>query len=179
MPTYIAFLRAINVGSHVVKMDTLRKLFEGMGFSNVETFIASGNVIFDSKSKDIKAMEKKIEASLKKSLGYDVATFLRTPAELVQIIGRKPFKDADEYVVYIGFVPDIPNDEAKKKLMTFRCESDDFYVNGREVYWLCKKKMMDSNFSYAKLEKSFGMPATFRNSTTVQRLALKFREATD
>jgi uncharacterized protein (DUF1697 family) len=174
MPKYIAFLRAINVGSHIVKMDLLRKLFKGMGFSNIETFIASGNVIFDSKSKDIKAMKKKIETSLKKSLGYEVATFLRTPAELAEIIRRKPFKDADEYVVYIGFVPDVPNDECKKKLMAFRCEVDDFHVNGREVYWLCRKNMMESNFSYAKLEKTFGMPATFRNSTTVQRLALKF-----
>src|SRR6185369_8391120 len=61
MPKYVAFLRAINVGGHVVKMDQLRALFEALGFANVETFIASGNVIFDSKSKNVAALERKID----------------------------------------------------------------------------------------------------------------------
>ncbi len=57
MPKYVALLRAINVGGHTVKMDHLRRLFEALGFTNVETFIASGNVIFDSTSKSTKAFE--------------------------------------------------------------------------------------------------------------------------
>ena len=56
MPKYIAFLRAINVGGHIVKMDQLRKLFEELQFEHVEKFIASGNVIFDTKSKNIAAL---------------------------------------------------------------------------------------------------------------------------
>jgi uncharacterized protein (DUF1697 family) len=177
MPKYVAFLRAINVGGHIVKMDHLRKLFEAMGFSNVETFIASGNVIFDSKSKDTKALEKKIETQLEKSLGYEVITFLRTPEELAEIVSYKCFKDsdADGNVVYIGFVSEIPKDECQKKLMTFRSKADDFNVKGREVYWLCRTKMTESDFSYKKLEKTFGMPATFRNSTTVKKLAAKYK----
>ena len=47
MPRYITFLRAINVGGHTVKMDRLREIFESLGFANVETFIASGNVVFE------------------------------------------------------------------------------------------------------------------------------------
>jgi uncharacterized protein (DUF1697 family) len=177
MPKYVAFLRAINVGGHVVKMDHLRTLFEGIGFSNVETFIASGNVIFDSKSKEVKALEKKIENQLEKALGYKVATFLRTPDELLEIIGIKPFKGAEKnaHALYIGFVPDFPTDESKKKLMSFRSDTDDFHVNSRQVYWLCREKMSRSNFSYSKLERMFGMPATFRNVTTVQKLAEKYR----
>ncbi|HXW01123.1 MAG TPA: DUF1697 domain-containing protein, partial [Anaerolineae bacterium] len=54
LPKYIAFLRAINVGGHTVKMDYLRRLFEEMGFSKVETFIASGNVIFEAVAKSTK-----------------------------------------------------------------------------------------------------------------------------
>jgi len=60
MPKFIAFLRAINVGGHVVKMDQLRRFFEALGFANVETFIASGNVIFESKSKDPAALQRQI-----------------------------------------------------------------------------------------------------------------------
>jgi uncharacterized protein (DUF1697 family) len=70
MPKYVAFLRAINVGGHTVKMDYLRHLFETLGLSNVETFIASGNVIFDSPSRNTKTLEKKIERHLLEKLGY-------------------------------------------------------------------------------------------------------------
>ena len=64
MQKYIAFLRAINVGGHTVKMDRLREIFETMGFSNVETFIASGNVIFETKSKDVDSLVKMIKKKL-------------------------------------------------------------------------------------------------------------------
>ena len=69
MPKYVAFLRAINVGGHTVKMEHLRILFEELGFENVETFIASGNVIFDSKTKSTKTLETKIEKHLRQALG--------------------------------------------------------------------------------------------------------------
>src|SRR6476620_4469524 len=74
----IAFLRAINVGGHTVKMEVLRRLFEELGFENVETFIASGNVIFDAPDDDQGALEKQIEGQLRTSLGYEVATFVRS-----------------------------------------------------------------------------------------------------
>src|SRR5688572_10594132 len=107
MPKYVAFLRAINVGGHTVKMDALRRLFEALGFVNVETFIASGNVIFDSPSKDTKALEKKIESYLRETLGYEVATFIRTIAEVAAIADYKPFIDAElkaeGNTLYVGF----------------------------------------------------------------------------
>src|SRR5215211_2292119 len=85
MPKYIAFLRAINVGGHTVKMDYLRTLFEDLGLMNVETFIASGNVIFDSPARRPKALEQKIETFLKEKFGYAVATFIRSAAELAVV----------------------------------------------------------------------------------------------
>ena len=78
MPKYLAFLRAINVGGHTVKMDHLRQIFESLGLSNAETFIASGNVIFDVKAGNVKTLEKKIENKLHEALGYEVAAFIRT-----------------------------------------------------------------------------------------------------
>ena len=83
---YVAFLRAINVGGrHLVKMDALRRLFEELGFTNVETFIASGNVVFESKSRSAASLEKAIEAHLQKSLGYEVKTFIRSESEVAEI----------------------------------------------------------------------------------------------
>ena len=61
MSRYLAFLRAINVGGHTVKMDALRHIFESLGFTSVETFIASGNVIFEAGQQDPAALEKAIE----------------------------------------------------------------------------------------------------------------------
>src|SRR5262245_28636766 len=91
MPRYIAFLRAINVGGHTVKMDHLRSLFEAMGFRNVSTFIASGNVIFESKSKNPRAIEKQIEGHLRELLGYEVVTFVRTESEVRAIAEYEAF----------------------------------------------------------------------------------------
>jgi uncharacterized protein (DUF1697 family) len=181
MPKYIAFLRAINVGGHTVKMERLKKLFEALGFSKVETFIASGNVIFDSGSKNTKALEKKIEAHLKKLLGYEVATFIRSTSELADIARYKPFADselnADGNSLYIGFVQEPPGGEAKKKFLGFSSKTDEVHIHGREVYWLCRPRFSESGFSGGLLEKTLGIPATFRNSTTVRKMAAKYTSA--
>jgi uncharacterized protein (DUF1697 family) len=178
MPKYIAFLRAINVGGHTVKMDYLRNLFTGLGFRNVETFIASGNVIFDSAAKSSRALEKKIESCLLTALGYEVATFIRSTAELADIAQHKPFSDSElsaaAHALYIGFMASEPSDTAKKKLLSLTTKVDDFRLNGREVYWLCRTKFSDSQISGALLAKTLGMPATLRNSTTVKKMAAKY-----
>ena len=179
MPKYVAFLRAINVGGHTVKMDYLRSLFAALGFTNVETFIASGNVIFDSPSRNTKALEKKIEASLEQTLGYAVATFIRSTSELADVASYKPFPDAElnapGHSLYIGFLTASPSDAAKQKLLALGLKMDDFHLHEREVYWLCRyTKVSDSEFSGARLEKTLGLPATLRNSTTVKKLAAKY-----
>jgi uncharacterized protein (DUF1697 family) len=177
MPKYVAFLRAINVGGHTVKMDHLRSLFEAMGFSNVETFIASGNVIFDSKSKNTKALESRIAQSLEANLGYPVTTFIRSVSELAEVARYKPFDDCEAAgnVLYIGFVADNPPEESNQRLLAFKTQVDDFHIYGREVYWLCRKKLGESAFpGGAKFEKTLGMPATLRNANTVVKIALKY-----
>lgn len=178
MPKYIAFLRAINVGGHTVKMDRLRDLFAGLGFGNVETFIASGNVIFDSTSKSTGALERKIESCLREALGYEVATFVRSTAHLAEIAQHKPFPDselnAEGHTVYIGFMAAEPSDAAKAKLLSLATKVDDFHLNGREVYWLSRSKFSESEISGALLAKILGMPATLRNSTTVKKITAKY-----
>ena len=178
MTRYIALLRAINVGGRNVKMAHLRELFEALGYSNVETFIASGNVIFDSPAEDSRTLESEIEEHLRKSLGYEVATFVRSDSELTDIALYQPFKDSDldaeDNSLYIAFLQASPTSEAEQKLMAFRSDVDDFHVHGREVYWMCRKKMSESAFSGAILEKTIGMPATVRNANTVKRLAAKY-----
>lgn len=180
MQRSVAFLRAINVGGHTVKMDHLRTLFVALGFAHVETFIASGNVIFDTPSENAATLERRIEQHLHQALGYNVATFIRSAPELAAIAHRQPFPpdelNGEGNALYIAFLPVPPSVEAQQKLMTFRTAVDDFHVHEREVYWLCRKKISDSMFSGALLEKTIGMPATMRNATTVRKLAAKYAE---
>jgi uncharacterized protein (DUF1697 family) len=175
---YVAFLRAINVGGRRVKMARLRKLFEVLGFFDVKTFIASGNVIFDSPAEDTRKLEQRIEDHLRESLGYEVATFVRSASELADISRHQPFDpldlDAEGASLFITFLHAAPTAQAQEKLMTLRNEVDDFRVHGREVYWLCRKKMSESSFSGALLEKTMGMPATMRNATTIKKLVAKY-----
>jgi len=174
MTKYVAFLRAINVGGHTVKMDELRRLFEEIGLANVETFIASGNVIFDSPSRSARALEKKIEAHLQASLSYAVAAFVRSISELAAVARYQPYKDTNANL-YIAFTAQPPGDAAKKKLDAFTTPLNEFHVHGCEVYWLSRTLLSESTFSAALLEKTLGTPATLRNATTVRRLAAKYK----
>jgi uncharacterized protein (DUF1697 family) len=182
MPQYVAFLRAINVGGHTVKMDTLRARFEEMGFASVATFIASGNVIFESPVSDTRALEDQIERHLKQALGYDVATFLRTPDELAAITAYLPFPDADPdaegHALYVAFLAQAPGDEAQAKLLARQTPTDAFRFHDRELYWFLRTKLSESSlFSGSVLEKTLRAPLTMRNITTIRKLADKYAGA--
>jgi uncharacterized protein (DUF1697 family) len=177
MPRLIAFLRAINVGGHNVTMAELRGLFEGLSFMEVETFIASGNVVFESRSADITALQRKIESQLLRSLGYEVKTFLRTIPEVESIARDKPFNESQlssATTLNVGFLADALSAEAEKSLMALKTGIDDFHVHGREVYWLCKAKQSDSKFSNTRFEKILKARATWRNVNTVVKLVAKY-----
>lgn len=176
MPKLLAFLRAINVGGHTIKMGDLRHLFETMGFSGVETFIASGNVIFQTTLQPGRALVQHIENGLEEALGYSVATFIRTPAELAEIVQFHPFPqpvlDAAA-ALNVAFLSTNPTPEAIHKLMALRTEIDDFKVQGREFYWLCRVKQSESTLSGALFEKAVGTLVTMRGINTLRRLAAK------
>jgi len=174
MSRYVAFLRAINVGGHTVKMDQLRGLFESLGFSSVETFIASGNVLFESASGEAAALEKKIGASLREALGYEVATFIRTDAELTAIARYKPFPQsqiAAAAAFNIAFLKEPPAAASKNKVLALRTELDEFRFHEREFYWLSRLRQSESSFSNALLEKALGGPSTLRGVETVRKIA--------
>ena len=182
MTRYVALLRAINVGGHTVKMDVLRKHFSRMGFANVETFIASGNVIFDAKEDEPTALEARIAFELENSLGYAVATFLRTSAELSAIVRHRPFEpdviDPEQHALYVGFLQRKPGADAARKIVALRTAVDEFHVHRRELYWGCRGRFSDSAVSGGILERTIAMPLTMRNVTTVRKLAAKLAQAT-
>ena len=149
-----------------------------MGFENVETFIASGNVVFEIKSKSMDVIKKKIETELEKSLGYKVATFIRTTKELKEIAEHKPFKESDldnkQNYLYLGFLDNQPNKESQKKVLTLSDKANEFHFNKTELYWLCRKNFSDSGITGKTLEKALGMETTIRNATTIKKMVVRF-----
>src|SRR5205814_5223382 len=136
------FLRAINVGGHTVKMPVLRDAFEAMGLGDVKTFIASGNVAFTARTKDARALERRIESALETDLGYRVDTFVRTTDELAAIAAHQPFDGIDPeakgwrlFIVFAG--RSIPA-AAAEALTTRSSGTDVFEIRDREIYWLVK-----------------------------------------
>src|SRR5258708_5404346 len=118
MNHYIAFLRGINLGKRRLKMDELRKRFEELKFTDVATFIASGNVIFASKTGDSAKLVRQIETHLHASLGYPVDTFVRTLAEVAAVAAFQPFAKADlenpAITIHVGFLAE-PLDVAQAR----------------------------------------------------------------
>ena len=177
MPRTLAFLRAINVGGRTVRMDALRRLFEELGLARVETFIASGNVVFESRSSNEAALIRRIEKQLAAGLGFEVDTFLRSDREVAEIALRRPFEAAEHArarAFCVGFLTAPPNATARAALSRLESAHDRFHVNGREVYWLCRTRQGESDFSNALFEKRCGVRATFRSMTTLAKLAARY-----
>ena len=175
MSRYVALLRAINVGGHVVKMDKLRALFEELGFTEVETLIASGNVLFSSSARNAAALEEKIERHLASALGYEVVTFVRTPAEMKAVVEFDPFPGLVEegHTLSVAFLKQHPGPANAERLHGMRTDYDELRVHGRELYWLARGRTSDSVVWRTPMEKILGGPATSRNVTTVRKLAAK------
>ena len=177
MGEYIAFLRGINVGGHNVKMDALCQQFEAAGLAKVEAFIASGNVIFESRNADTAKLEAKIEKQLAATLGYEVATFVRTRTEVRHLAGYTAFSDeklASAGAFCLAFIKAPLTAAQVVTLEQFATDVDEFHAADREIFWLCKVRQSESKFSNAQFERKMGIAATFRSMTTARKLAAKY-----
>lgn len=180
MPRIVAFLRAINVGGHTVSMARLKALFEARGLGGVETFIASGNVVFEHRATGLDRLEATLSRHLEAELGFPVGVFLRTGAEVAAIAAHPAFTPAElarAFAVHVALLGAPLSAAARRRVAGFTTPQDAFHVRGREVYWLCRIRTSDSAFSNARFEQVLGMPATFRNRNTLDRMVAKYRFA--
>lgn len=175
MTRYAAFLRAVNVGGRVVKMEQLRTLFARAGFDEVSTLIASGNVVFESKGEDSARLEKKMEKVLAGALGYEVAVFMRTVHELQASVSHPAPAAFGGATMMIGFLKSAPAKEAVSRVIALSSEIDVLAVHGREVIWYTRGHLGQSKLAGGLLEKTLGMPMTMRNATTVRKAVEKLR----
>lgn len=157
-------------------MAELKRLFDGLGFANVATFIASGNVIFAATSKDARKLEAQIERCLAANLGYEVDTFVRSDAEVAAILRAKPFKEMlpDGGAVHVAFLKEALSSVQAKQLAECRTSVDAFAVRGREFYWRCLIRTSESEVWTSTSMKAIKLPTmTLRNLTSVRKLAAK------
>jgi uncharacterized protein (DUF1697 family) len=173
----IAFLRAINVGGHRVLMDELCRLFVDAGMFNVQTFLASGNVIFDKGTEDATILEDDLERQFSAKFGFESKIMIRSLEELQTIgaYGAFPSGEIEHAGAFnVAFLKRNISADAEKNLMALQNELDRFHVHGKEVYWLCAAKQSESKFSNVVLEKTTGLPSTLRGISTIDKLIKKY-----
>jgi uncharacterized protein (DUF1697 family) len=154
-------------------MSQLRVLFEELGFDEVETFIASGNVVFSSKVRDTSQLESRIAKHLEASLGYGVDTFVRTAEEVAGIGSGKAFREDGEegITIHVGFLQQRLAPEVARKFAAVRTDEDEFCVIGREYYWLCRVRTSQSKVWTLPELKALRLPtSTMRNMSSVRKL---------
>jgi uncharacterized protein (DUF1697 family) len=177
---YVAFLRAINVGGRTVRMDRLREAFQALDLANVATFIASGNVIFDSGARNARKLEARIETHLHRVLGFEVDTHLRSVPELAGIAAYEPFPHLLPRTVgallLVGFMRDPATAELATAAASLCSDVDALHVAGREVYWL-RTRPSESRIAAGMLDKAVRAPMTTRNINTIHRILAKFGPA--
>ena len=174
MITYISILRGINVsGQKKVPMKELLALYESLGFSDVSTYIQSGNVVFKSAEEKSERLVRQIEAKIKAHFGFEVPVIIRTAEELKRIQVSNPFlKQAgiEEDKLHVTFLDQLPQQPGVDKLMTYDFTPDRFILQGLEVYVYCPngygRTKIHNNFFENKLKTG----ATTRNWKTVNTL---------
>lgn len=167
-----AFLRGINVGGHTVTNDRLRELFEDLGFSAVTPFLASGNVIFSTDSDGPDELVDRIETHLLDRLAFEVATFVRSKDQIVDIASREPF-GLSEGKVHVGFLDREPDRSAQDEVRSLCGPGERVHFEGTEMFWLVPGPFMESALSGSRVDRVFGSRLTFRTARTVERLASK------
>jgi uncharacterized protein (DUF1697 family) len=170
---YVALLRGINLGGHnKVSMSDLRVLFASLGAEDVETYVQSGNVIFESTEGPGKLTDA-LEKRIRRDLGLSVTVLLRTRPQLARVHAGNPFAKSgkESTKLHVTFLAEKPDLARVRELDPERAEPDEFEVVGQEVYLHCPNGYGRSKLTTAYFEKKLGVAATTRNWKTVTKLA--------
>lgn len=172
---YITLLRGINVsGQKLIKMEYLRELYTSMGFSNVYTYIQSGNIIFDSHNTDHQYINNTIEINLQKTLGYKVESFIRNFEAWENVIQSNPFPGQTgdpDYKFYVTFLGKQPEESRVAQLISFCNENETYILKGLELFVLLRKNTNSKDvFSNNFVESKLKISATTRNWNTILKI---------
>ena len=152
MAVYVSILRGINVsGKNKLKMDELKAMYKSLGFTNITTYIQSGNVVFESKAID--NLAQLIEDKIKQSFQLDVPVIIRTKEELSSTFTQNPFlseKDIEMEKLHVTYLSETPQQENLIKIASNNYEPDRFIIKNKKVYVYCP-----NGYGKTKLNNTF------------------------
>jgi uncharacterized protein (DUF1697 family) len=173
-----AFLRGMNLGRRRITNTDLRRHVEALGFVDVATFRASGNVILTAPGDNqLDAVAQRLEAGLSEALAYDVPVFARSAEQLRAIAALQPFS-ADELVASKGkpqvmLLASAPSAAARRAALALAPEGDRFVFERDELHWLPAAGLSDSELDWTALSRAIG-PATVRTKGTIELIGQKY-----
>lgn len=172
---YAAFLRGINMaGNNPIKMDVLRKAFTSLGYKNVKTVLASGNVIFETSASEEKTLADKIATCIKKTFGKDISIIVRSIDDIRKLVDTDPFEGitpTEQTRLYVTFLPEtpkhkpkIPGDDIGKGFTIVRAAPTEICTHLELAPGVKSTDLMQF------LDREFGRGITTRNWNTIARI---------
>ena len=171
MSTYIALLRGIG-GNYTLPMKGLVEILEGMGLSDVRTYIQTGNAVFRSEELGPSELSEGISAEIESRYGFAPRVIVLTPEELGAAVASNPYPEAasEPRTLHLTFLASTPEDPDLAALERLRKDNERFTLEGRTFYFHAPDGVGRSKL-FARIERSLGVPGTARNWRTVSRLA--------
>jgi uncharacterized protein (DUF1697 family) len=177
--SYAAFLRGMNVGGHRLTNDELRSHFRALGFAEVSTFRASGNVTFaepTAPAPDPDGIRARIEAGLERLLGYAVPTFIRSHEEVRAIAAHEPFAPeqlgASAGKLQVSLLARPPSRAARATVLAMATAEDRLAFGERELYWLPSGGLLESPLELDAIDGLLGV-CTRRTKGTIEQIAAR------
>jgi uncharacterized protein (DUF1697 family) len=174
MHVVISMLRGVNVGAHNrIKMEALRDVYQSLGLKDCQTFIQSGNVVFCSEEKDLAKLRNRIEVAIEKKFGFRPDVILRTAKEMRSAVAGSPFtgrENIDPSKLLVTFLAEKPDAQAKREFMKIKSDSEEMYLNARELYIYFAEGLARPKIAWMSVLKMLGTTGTGRNWNSVLKL---------
>lgn len=174
MPVVISLLRGVNVGGHnKIKMDALRDLYVSLKLRDPQTYVQSGNVVFDAGNRDLAQLGRRIEQAIERTFGFRCDVIVRTASELRDVVARNPFASRagiEPSKLAVTFLAGEPSAEARGKLLAIKTDPEELRIDGRELYTYFPNGMARPKLSWPVVERTLAIPGTSRNWNTVTKL---------
>ena len=169
MATYVAFLRGVNLGpNNKIAMPALRAMAEDLGYTDVATYINSGNLIITSPKKTA-TLEREISKAIKDTFGRPIDVAVRTPEQLKKILVENPYPDGNPSQVTVAFLTKAPAADAKQKVAAVAKDYEPFTFAGQEVYVNYSQGIGRSKLA-EKFSTIIGVSSTVRNVRTIEKI---------
>lgn len=170
MATYVAFLRAINLGrNRRLPMTLVKESLDGAGFAGVETYLATGNVLVSRPRGSARAVERAITEALSGAAGFEVPTVVLPPSELAALHDAAVALEVSAERRYLTFLREEPPPELVAELDAWTAPGEGAKVLGRAVYWWIDHPNAAAKMSNARVERQLGT-ATTRDLKVVRTL---------